>query len=870
MKPQPPRWATKLLNWWGHPDTREEVQGDLLELYAHWVQTLGERRANRRYGLSALKLLRPLAKSIRVSEYSQPFFLSPSMFRNYLKIAWRNLERNRVYSAINLVGLSVGMAVAMLIGLWMRDEVTFNRYHQHYDRLARVIRHVTREGEINTTFSQPLPLSPELRSLYGGDFERVVMASWTADHILAHGETKIARKGNFAESGLPELLTLTMRRGTRDGLRDPASILLSESVAKVLFGEANPLNQVLKLDNKTALKVTGVYEDLPKNTGFAETSFLLPWTLYLTTESWMKESQTNWDSNFLQVFVQLKPQADFGQVSAKIRDVKRRNYPEDAGRTQLLLYPMSRWHLYSDWENGQNVGGRIQFVWLFGLIGVFVLLLACINFMNLSTARSEKRAREVGIRKAVGSLRAQLVGQFFSESLLVTFMAFGIALLLVASSLLFFNQLADKDLSVPWAHPGFWLLSLGICLLTGLVAGSYPALYLSGFQPVKVLKGTFRVGRWATLPRQVLVVVQFTVSVTLIIGTLVVLRQVQHAKNRPVGYDRAGLITLPINTPELKGRYNALRAELLQTGAVVNMAQSNNATTEISSMNSGFDWAGKDPNFQTMFGTIAVTHDYGKTVGWRFKQGRDFSRAFVTDSSAMVMNEAAVKYTGLKNPVGQRVRWRDSEHLVIGVIEDMVMESPYEPARPVVFYMKYEWAQLITIRLNPVQPASESLERVAGVFAKFNPGSPFEYQFVDQEYARKFASEERIGQLAGVFAVLAIFISCLGLFGLASFVAEQRTKEIGIRKVLGATVFNLWQLLSKDFVVLVLIALGIATPLAWYCLHNWLQNYAYHTEISGWVFVVSGAGALAITLLTVSFQSIRAALMNPVKSLRSE
>jgi hypothetical protein len=791
------------------------------------------------------------------------------MLRNYFKIAWRNLAKNRVYSAINLVGLSVGMAVALLIGLWLWDELTFNRYHQNYDRLAQVIKHVTRNGAIKTTFSQPLPLGPELRTTYDSDFEQVAMASWTEDHVLAYEETKLSRKGNFAEPALPDMLTLTMRRGTRAGLREPGSILLSESVAKALFGTADPLNRVLKLDNKTALKVTGVYEDLPRNSAFAEFTFLLPWSLYLA-EGWVRELQTNWDNNFLQVFTQLKPQADFERVSAKIRDIKLQHQHQDPAKSQILLYPMARWHLYSDWENGQNVGGRIQFVWLFGLIGVFVLLLACINFMNLSTARSEKRAKEVGIRKAVGSRRGQLVGQFFSESLLVAGMAFGMALVLVAVSLQFFNELADKALTLPWTNPVFWLLGLGFTLLTGLLAGSYPALYLSGFQPVKVLKGTFRAGRWAALPRQVLVVVQFTVSVTLIIGTLVVFQQVQHAKNRPVGYDRAGLITLPINTPELRGRYNALRTELRATGAVVDMAQSNNPTTELSSMNGGFDWPGKDPEFETMLGTVAVTHDYGKTLGWRFKDGRDFSRAFATDSSALVMNEAAVKYTGLKNPVGTRVRWGDSEYPVIGVIEDMVMESPYEPIKPVVFYLKYPWTNLITLRLNPARPASESLARVAGVFAKFNPGSPFEYGFVDQAYARKFASEERVGKLAGVFAVLAIFISCLGLFGLASFVAEQRTKEIGIRKVLGATVLNLWQLLSKEFIVLVLIALALATPLAGYLLSDWLANYEYRTELSWWLFAAAGAGALVVTLLTVSFQSVKAALMNPVKSLRSE
>jgi len=517
-----------------------------------------------------------------------------------------------------------------------------------------------------------------------------------------------------------------------------------------------------------------------------------------------------------------------------------------------------------------NVGGRIQFVWLFGAIGIFVLLLACINFMNLSTARSEKRAKEVGIRKAIGSVRTQLVNQFLSESMLVVFVAFLIALSLVTIALPWFNNLASKKMTMLWTNPMFWIISLVFVAVTGLLSGSYPALYLSSFEPVKVLKGTFRVGRFASIPRKVLVVVQFTVSVTLIIGTIIVYRQIQYAKDRPIGFDRNSLIYVNMTTPDLYGKYDVIRNDLLNTGMVDNMAESSSPVTGIWSSNIGFSWEGMDPNAQPLFGTIACTHDFGKTVGFQLKEGRDFSRDFKTDTSAMILNESAANMVASKGVVGKFITWNDRKYHVVGIIKDMVMQSPYEPIMPSVFIMDYGWANVISVKLKTSASASEALNKVEAVFKKHNPGSPFDYKFVDQEFGQKFATEERVGRLASFFAVLAIFISCLGLFGLASFVAEQRTKEIGIRKVLGASVTNLWTLLSRDFVFLVIISCLIAIPIAYYFLNDWLQKYEYRTGISWWVFAVSGGGALAITLLTVSFQAIKAALMNPIKSLKSE
>ena len=792
------------------------------------------------------------------------------MLRNYFKIAFRNLWRNKTFSAINIFGLALGMTVAMLIGLWMHDELAYDKYHANYDRLGQVWTTWWTETEPGSGNSIAIPLGEELRTKYAVDFKKTALASWNYGHILTVGDKKISQTGIWAQPDLPEMLTLEMLSGRRDALKDPSAILLTESLAKALFGDSDPMNKLVKLDNKTDLRVAGVYEDLPRNTFFHDSEFFMSWDKY-ATEGWVKDAQAQWGNHSFQLFVQLNDNADFAKVSEKIKGVPMQHLKASVdGRESIQVHPMSRWHLYSDFKKGVSVGGRIQFVWLFGIIGVFVLLLACINFMNLSTARSEKRAKEVGIRKAVGSVKNQLVVQFLSESLLLALLAFVLAFLLVQISLPWFNQLADKRMSVQWGNPVLWLAVLGFTVFTGLLSGSYPAFYLSSFDPVKVLKGTFRAGRFASLPRKVLVVMQFTVSITLIIGTVIVFRQIQHAKKRPVGYDRQGLISINMTTPDLYGKYAPLRQELLKTGAVADMAQASSPTTDVFSNQIGFDWKGKDPNSIPSFGTIAVSHDFGKTVGWQIKDGRDFSRDFSTDTSALILNEAAVKLTKLKNPVGETIKWNNKDWRVIGVIKDLVMESPFEPIEPTIFLVSYTWANVITVRLKPGVPVREALAKVEPVFRQFNPGSPFEYNFVDAEYADKFSSETRVGTLSSVFAGLAIFISCLGLFGLASFVAEQRTKEIGIRKVLGASVFNLWKLLSKDFIWLVAISFFIAAPLAWYFMDGWLKDYDYRSDMAWWVFAASGLGALAITLLTVSFQAIKAALANPVKSLRSE
>jgi ABC-type antimicrobial peptide transport system permease subunit len=472
--------------------------------------------------------------------------------------------------------------------------------------------------------------------------------------------------------------------------------------------------------------------------------------------------------------------------------------------------------------------------------------------------------------KAIGSERRQLILQFLAESLLVTFLSMLIAVLLALLSLPSLNQVAGKDTQLPINEPFFYLFILFFTVFVGIFSGSYPAFYLSGFNPISVLKGTFRLGRFASMPRKLLVVLQFTVSITLIIGTTIVYNQLQYAKGRPIGYDKSGLIYSQMNGKEIFGHYDALRADLLQSGGVEDMAESMSPITEIYSNQIGFSWRGKETKSDPLFCVQAITHDFGNTVAWKILKGRDFSRDFTTDSGGIILNEAASKIIGFKNPIGEIIKWNNKDHFVVGVVKDLVMQSPYIPVQPTIFTLEYTWANIITMRLNRSLSAKEAITKVEPVFKKHNPSSPFEYTFVDAEFAEKFLAEEQIGKLASVFAGLAIFISCLGLFALASFVAEQKTKEIGVRKVLGATVFGLWKMLSREFVLLVFLSFLISVPIAWYFLDAWLQDFQYRTEIKPIVFILAGCGAMVITLLTVSFQAIKAALANPVKSLRTE
>ena len=800
------------------------------------------------------------------------------MIKNYFKIAWRNLLKNKVYSFINIFGLAIGMAVTVMISLWIIDELSFNNYFENHDSIAQVYQSQTFNGEIGTGQALPRPIENLLREEYGSNFKHVSMSSWNNNMYLKYDDINLSRRGYYMQEPILDILKLNILKGEKNGLVEKNSIMLSQSTATAIFGDTDPIGKILKVNSANDMMVTSIFEDLPQNTFFRNMQFIMPWKHYITTQSWISNSADNWGNNSFQMFVQIADNTSMQKVTSAILDSKKKAATVEAEfNPQIFLLPMSDWHLRSNFENGVQSGGRIENVWLFAIIGAFVLFLACINFMNLSTARSEKRALEVGIRKAIGSNRKQLIYQFLSESLLVVLFAFIVAIILVLVFLNGFNYLASKEIIFPWNNVPFWGYSILFIIFTAILAGSYPALYLSSFQPIKVLKGTFRVGRFAAVPRKILVVIQFTVSVALIIGTLVVMSQIQYSKDRPVGYDKAGLIQIPVMSRDFSGKQDFMRNQFLASSAAIEMSTSSSPTTQVWSNRGGYTWEGKTEGFQEDFAWTEVSYEYVKSLGMKIIDGRDFSREFATDSNAVLLNKTAVAYMGITDPVGKFIRddgggeTPDPPRQIIGIVEDKITQSPYSPVKQAIYaFDRQDNASYYNLRLNPDKSVSANLSIVESTFKKYFPNLPFRYQFVDEEFARKFAAEERVASLARVFTLLAILISCLGLFGLASFVAEQRTKEIGVRKVLGASVRNLWMLLSKDFVQLVIIALLIATPIAYLIMSQWIQKFVYRTDISLWIFFAAGFGALLITLITVSFQSIKAALSNPTKSLRTE
>jgi putative ABC transport system permease protein len=880
---RPPRLVLKFFRWFCKPELVNHIEGDLHEMFNERIAEMGIRKARLHFIIDVLLLFR--RGFIRTPHIPGNMNNFP-MIGNYFKIGVRMLLRAKAYSAINIGGLAIGMSVAMLIGLWVYDELSFNKYHKNYDRIVQFWH-----GEINPQtqevsggLAMQYAVAGALKDDYQHLFRHVIRSWHTGDYTLATEEAKFRRKGKFMEPAVIETFGLRMLKGNKASLVDPTGLILSSSTAAALFGAEDAMGKILRIDNNIDVQVTGVYEDVPANSTFGDIQFIGTWESIRKMHKWIGGNPNDWENTYVQLYGELQPNVTVEAVNEGIHDIYNRYLPEDLRafkdkyRPFLQAIPMSTWHLYSEFVQGKPAKGRITFVWLFGIIGSFVLLLACINFTNLSTARSEKRAREVGVRKTIGSMRTQLVMQFLVESFAVAVLAFVMSLLLVTMSIDLFNAISEKNIHLPFGNITFWLVALAFLTLTSLLAGLYPAFYLSALRPARVLKGFSGAGHFSSLPRKVLVVVQFAVSTTLIIGTMVVYLQVQHARNRPVGYQRQGLISIDLNDPGYKHKENILRNELLATGVVTHVSFSSSPITEIWNSTGGYDWKGRDPNFDAEFDVCQVTPDFGRTLGWRFIEGRDFSYEIGTDTTdAVILNRAAVRYMGLEHAVGEtlvdinaedgRVRWKKT---IIGVVEDMVFESPYEPVKPMIFYFNRNSAGLLHVRIDPGASAAAALPRIEQVIKSIVPGVLLSYKFVDDEYATKFKQEERVGVLAGIFSALAILISCLGLFGLASFVAERRTKEIGIRKVMGASVGMLWRMLSRDFVVLVIIACVVAIPISVYLMNNWLKRFEYRTDIPWWVFAATGLLAFTVTLLTVGYQSIKAARMNPVDSLRLE
>ena len=794
------------------------------------------------------------------------------MFKSNLKVAIRSLLRNKLISFINIGGLAVGMAVAMLIGFWIYDELSYNRFHNHFDEIAELKVHADYGDEIYTINSHPMPLADALSASYGNDFKAVIKSTAPETHLLTIDEKSFSPTGRFMDLGAATMLGLKAVDGTVLPTQDAGQILISSSLSQKLFGNDEPIGKLLKLDNHLSVRVGGVYKDLPDNDEFRNTDFVAPFDTYLQANDFARSSRLDWNSQSIQIFVQLAHPADVENINHKISGLKLAHVSANQAKRKpvLFLQPMREWHLKSTFKNGKLVTSeQMKYIWFYATIGFFVLLLACINFVNLSTASSEKRAREVGIRKAIGSLRSQLISQFFSESVMIAALGFATSLLVVRLILPWFNGVAGKKIDLPLLVPQFWLVAILFVLVTGILAGLYPAMYLSAFRAVKVLKGPVRAGYRASLPRKALVVMQFTISIVLMIGTLVVYRQIEHAKDRSVGYTQKNLLTMQLVGKEFEKKFSLIHDALIQNSWANAVAASASPITSIWSTSNNVSWPGKDPGKPMDFATLGVTQDYGKTIGWKMIDGRDFSGQFGTDSSGVILNEKAAGMMGLKKATGSDIEMNGRHYTVLGLVKDLVMESPFQPTYPAIYFLSPE-TNCMFVRFTHSVAVTDARAKFEAAMKSIVGPSTLDYQFVDETYAAKFSAEERVGNLSGFFSALAIFISCLGIFGLATFVAERRTKEIGVRKVLGASVWNLWVLLSREFAVLVVIAFLIATPLAYYFMHNWLQSYEYRVPLSWWLFAAAGVGALLITLLTASYQGIRAAMQNPVKSLRSE
>jgi len=789
------------------------------------------------------------------------------MLKNYLLVTLRSLRKNGTYSFINIAGLSIGITCSLLILLWVFDELSFDKFHPKADRLYQVRINATFDGKINSWNSLPLPCYEALKT-ENSNILNTTVTDWGGDHLFTVGDKRITKRSFYAGEEFLEMFQFPLLKGNAATvLDDPSSIVITEEMAKVFFGDADPINQVIRVDNKSDLKVTGVLKDIPKNSSF-QFDFLLPWKLNEQVNEWVKNAKTNWGNNSFQIFIELNSASKKEIVDKAIKDEITKKDPEDYKR-ELFLHPLLKWRLYSNFENGKEAGGRIDFVKMFAIIAVFIVVIACINFMNLSTARSERRAREVGIRKSVGSRRFELIFQFIGESLFISTVAFAIAILLAQLLMPYYNNLVDKKLFIDYQSLNFWLFALCLIVLTGVVSGSYPAFYLSSFQPAKVLKGKIQTGKNGSTPRKVLVTLQFGFSILLIIGTIVVYQQIQYSKSRSLGYDQENLITVAY-TDEVGKNFRAIKLELLQTGIVNSVTKSNSPITEIWS-NNFLGWPGKPESQKVIFTTIATEYDYTKTMGVKILEGRDFSEDFKSDSLAIMVNKAAMDLMQLKNPIGEKLDLWGKKRELIGIVDNVLMGSPFQPVKPMFIVLEPNWSSSVTIRLEKTKDLPSSLKKVEAVFKKYSPAYPFEYDFADVEFAKKFNDINMTSRLAGLFAILAIIITGLGLFGLAAFAAEQRTKEIGIRKVMGASVPSLVGLMSKDFSKLVIIAFLISSPLAWWLLNRFiLDQYKYRIDIAWWVFPITGVIALAFALAIVSTQALRAAHANPAVSLRND
>lgn len=785
------------------------------------------------------------------------------MFQNYFKAAFRNLWKNKGYGSLNVFGLAIGIACAGLIFLWVEDERSYNHNNYKRDQLYQVLENQPFEGKTYTFSATPGLLAEGMKKDFPG-IKNSCRFTWDQYTLFNLGDKAIYERGNYADSSIFSMLTIPFVQGKKETVfQQLHSLAISEKMAKKFFGDQKEIiGKTLKVDNKDEYVIGGVFKDLPQNSSI-KFDWLSPFKIYHDDNEWLNE----WDNNGIQTFVELNEKADKGLIDKKLD-----NYLKAKGTSivaQPFLFSMNDWRLFSKFEEGKQVGGRIQYVRMFSIIAWIILLIACINFMNLATARSEKRAREVGVRKVLGAGKKILIAQFIGEAMTMAFLSLLIAVGIIYLILPSFNTLVDKKLLIGFDDPLHLSFIFLIGLTCGLVAGSYPALYLSSFNPIWVFKGLNLKGSGAAYIRKGLVVLQFTISIILIIGTIIVYNQIQYIKNRDLGYNKDNVIQTAIRG-DMKKNFRVIKDQLLSSGYVENAAMSNLNQLYMGSSTGSFNWEGKDPSRKILVTQDFVSPEYIKTMGMQMVKGRDFYSNAKQDSSNVIINETFAKMIRKDEVVGMLLREDTTKYTIVGVVKDFVFDDMYGKSDPLIFRCYPDYFGYMYVRLNKQANVEKAVNEIETIIKSNNPGYPFDYTFVDDEFDKQFKSEMLIGKLSRIFALLAIVITCLGLFGLAAYTAERRTKEIGIRKVLGASVTGIAGLLSKDFLKLVILSSLISFPVAWLLMDNWLQNYAYRIDISWWIFIVASALAIFIALFTISFQAIKAALANPVKSIRTE
>ncbi|MBK7870051.1 MAG: ABC transporter permease [Saprospiraceae bacterium] len=784
------------------------------------------------------------------------------MFKNYLTITLRNLLKNRINSTINILGLALGLTGAMVIALWIQRELSMDQFHTKADRLYRVMEHQTYSNDfVLTVFATPGPLVPALKEEIP-EIEKATRITWGNQLLFTVGDKAFKENGHYADEDFFQMFSFKMLHGDANtALKQPTSIAISEDLANKYFNTSNAIGKVIRIDNIENYQVSAVFAKVPDQSTL-QFDFVMPVESFVQKNDWLK----TWNSNGIQAFIQLSEGADANALEAKLKNFLIDH--SDQKNAVLDLISMGDTYLHMDYKDGKyQGGGRIVYVKLFAIIALFLILIACINFMNLSTARSALRAKEVGIRRVTGAVRGQLFGQFLGESLIMSFISGLIAIGLTALILPWFNNLFETEIVLKINNPNFWLAWLSIVILTGLVSGSYPALFLSSFQPIEVFKGVVKTGKGAVWFRQGLVVAQFAIAIFLVVGTLVIYNQMNYIRNKNLGYNKDNLLYIPSNET-LSANYEIVKSELKQIPGIQEITTSDGLIYSWGSNTSNFSWEGKNPDQDILFNHIGTSYDFVKTIGAELKAGRDFSKEFATDSVNFIINEESARLMGMTDPVGKSLTWGDTKGQIIGLVKDFSINSLHTAQQPVILYLQ-PFINVLYVRIDG-QNVSNTLAQMEKVVKKHSPAYPFEYRFLDEEYDQLYRSEQRVSSLSRAFAILAIFVSCLGLFGLAAFTAEQRTKEIGIRKVLGASVTSLVTLLSTDFLKLVLISTLIAFPLGWWAMNQWLERFAYRIELSWWLFVIAGVLAVVIAMLTVSSQAIRAAVANPADSLKSE